>query len=49
MHTTHPITALCTTGQLDGPGRTHINRPEILGPLLLRFLGLPYDEAKACQ
>jgi hypothetical protein len=29
------------TGQLDVAGSTHINRPEVVGPLLLRFLGLP--------
>lgn len=29
------------TGQLGVPGKTHINRPEVLGPLLLKFLGLP--------
>jgi hypothetical protein len=29
------------TGQLDVAAKTHINRPEVLGPLLQKYLGLP--------
>jgi hypothetical protein len=29
------------TGPLDVKAKTHINRPEVLGPLLMKFLGLP--------